>query len=85
MDMIVSILLYFASTFYPAQADMIKFLIGAIQPVAIILIAAFAVEDVANISATATKYLADQSTRQAQLYRGIVPGDGCSIPVAKPQ
>ena len=49
MDMIVSIVLYFISTFYPTQADMIKFLIGAIQPVAVILIAAFTAEDVASI------------------------------------
>ena len=60
MDMVISLVLYFVSTFYPSQADMIKFVIGAIQPVAVILIAAFTAEDVAALHSAALKYQADK-------------------------
>jgi hypothetical protein len=58
VDMIVSLALYFVSQFYPSSAEMVKFTIVAIQPVVVILIAAFTTEDVASINADAVKHTA---------------------------
>lgn len=66
-DAVISLVLYFISTFYPAQVETIKFVIGALQPVVAILILAFTADDVASISAEAKKHVANQSLAEAHV------------------
>lgn len=51
IDMVVSIALFAVGKYSPSDLDMTKFLIAAIQPVVLVIIAAYTVEDVHNIIA----------------------------------
>ncbi len=51
LDAVVSLVLYFSARYVPAHAEEIKFAIGAIQPVFVMLIVGFLQRDQAQIRA----------------------------------
>lgn len=58
IDMVVSVALYAVGRYSPADLEFTKFLIAAIQPVVLVIIAAYTVEDVHNIIAEKEKDIA---------------------------
>ena len=50
LDTVVSIALWVGSTYFPGTQEAVKFLIGALQPVFIMLIIAIAWEDTAYLN-----------------------------------
>lgn len=66
-DMLISIILYFVGRFFPAAVEDVKFLIVAIQPVAVILIYAIAHEDVADKMLEASRPQQDSTDYEKQL------------------
>lgn len=58
LDMVISISLFAVGKYSPNNLDFAKFLIVTIQPVVLIVIAAFTVEDVHNIIAEKEKEIA---------------------------
>lgn len=71
LDAVLSITIYFVGKYFSVALDDVKFLIVTLQPIALILIAAYTVEDVHQAS-LANQLLAHQSTLATQVKAGVV-------------
>jgi hypothetical protein len=70
LDIVITLSLYFVAKYVPGAIDDVKFVMLALQPLALALIIAYTIEDVNLIKAAAQKQVALTSLEETKVYEG---------------
>jgi hypothetical protein len=69
LDIVITLSLYFVAKYVPGAIDDVKFVMLALQPLALALIIAYTVEDINLIKAEAEKHVALLSLEETKVYQ----------------